>query len=43
LSKETERLVKELRKELRVLRSQVKQKRNPKLSKTYQELVATLT
>jgi hypothetical protein len=42
LSKETERLVKELKEELHALRIEVKQKKNPKLSKTYQELLFTL-
>ncbi len=42
LNKETERLVKEVKKELRELGIQVKRNGNPKLSKSYRELCTAL-
>ncbi len=42
MSKETERLVNEVGKELHALRIEVKQKKNPRLLKAYQELLSAL-
>ncbi len=42
MSKETERLVNEVRKELHALRIEVKQKKNPKFLKAYRELLSAL-
>jgi len=42
LDKETERLVNEVKKELRALRAKVEQREDPKLLKTYQKMRATL-
>jgi hypothetical protein len=42
LDKEAERLVKEVKKDLYALGIQVRQNRNPKLSKSYRELCVAL-
>jgi len=42
LNKETERLVNEVKKELRALRAKVEEREDPKLLKTYQRLRSTL-
>ena len=42
LSRETERLVSEVKRELRALRVKVEHAENPKLLKTYRELLSTL-
>jgi len=42
LDRETERLAKELKKELQALKAKVKQKKNPKIMKEYRKLVSTL-
>jgi hypothetical protein len=42
LDKETERLVNEVKRELRALRVKIDQRDNPKLLKTYQKMRSTL-
>ena len=42
MDRETERMAKELKKELRALRVKAKQKKNPKIMKVYQKLASTL-
>jgi len=42
LDRETERIAKELKKELHALRVKAKQKKNPKVMKAYQKLALTL-
>ena len=42
MDRETERMTKELKKELHALRMKVKQKKNPKVMKAYQKLATTL-
>jgi len=42
LDRETERIAKEVEKELRALRVKAKQKKDPKLMKAYQKLASTL-
>ncbi len=42
MDKETERMVRKLKKELRVLRAKAKQKKDAKIMKAYQKLASTL-
>ena len=42
MDRETERMAKELKKELHALRVKAKQKKNPKVMKAYQKLALTL-
>jgi hypothetical protein len=42
LDRETERMVKKLKKELHALRAKAKQKKDPEIMKAYQKLASTL-